>query len=69
MLLTLRGLGTLQVVLQQGSTTLGCDLSHAFSYSRLGGFTWIYEMCCALVVTVLRASNVLPSVLNGVSYG
>jgi len=30
MILTLWGLGPLQVVSEQGSATLGCDLSHAF---------------------------------------
>ena len=47
------GLRSLQVLSEQGSATIGCNLSHAFSYSRLGAFMRKYDMWCALVVTVL----------------
>jgi len=50
-----------------------CDLrlrpESCISYSRPGGFVCQYEVRCALVVTGLRASNVLLFVLNGVPYG
>ena len=45
--LALWELGSCQVISKQGFVTIGCDLSHAFSYSRLGAFMSKYDIRCA----------------------
>jgi len=59
----------LQMVSEQRFWDLRLRPESCISYRRLGDFISNYEVCAALVVTVLRASNVLLLVLNGVSYG
>jgi len=66
MVMTLWGLGALQVVLEQSFCDLRLRLESCISYSRLGSFACKYEVRIASVVTVLRVSNVLTSVMNEV---